>query len=585
MITLALALLFQAQEVPEQEPNDTREAAVQEVAPGATFVGSLTSNDHDWVHLACATETVCSFELEIKDTENALLEIAFANQSLFTRSNDRPIRAVRVRFPQGRTLLHLSGGADQYRLRIAPVAAAEGEECEPNDCDADAIEIREGHVWRGQQSGFRNEEDHHVFRVATAGPRELVFKRAPAQERAMRARLDITTTTPNGNHFSYVITPIAEEYHFYPVFEPGTWRVVLALTDDTRIGTTYELTLLPFVPKVTAAQKEAAAAAVERATKYLLQLPEARPPNPAPVAAESMALAALAEGRGARERRDVLERDFVDWLATCFQTVEGGTWKGREVRSVTNNIYTHTMATLALAEAAANGSAKARELATTAAEFLIATQATDRKPKHWNGPVPREAESHGGWRYTPSDNTADLSIQGWALVALTAVDAAGIPVEGMRDAFADGLGCMRRMGDQNGFGYQRPGGGSNLHSSIGALLLLLHDDASSAMGFATKQLDTHLWAATQVEYGESYPFYYLYCATRAQYLRGGAEWETWRSVAMAQLLRRQLDDGSWAALVLDAQPGPRWTTALGLMVLRLCLDDVPRYLRVEAKGF
>jgi hypothetical protein len=585
MIAIALALLLAAQEVRETEPNDTRDAAVQEVAPGAVFAGSLTSGDHDWVHLACAAETVCSLELEIPDTETALLEIAFARQSLFTRSNDRPIRALRVRFPNGRTLLHLSGEARQYRLRIAQVAVEAGVEYEPNDGDADAIELREGDVRKGQQSGFRNEEDHFVIQVATAGPRELVFKRAPANERAMRARLDLTSASPNGNRFSYDITAVAEEYHFYPVLEPGTWRAVLYLTDDTPIGTTYEISQQPFVAKISAEQKAAATAAVERATKYLLQLPESRSPSPPIVAAESMVLAALAEGRGARERREMLDRDYVAWLAGAFQPVEGRTWQGREVRSATTNIYTHTMATLGLAEAAANGSAKARELAATAAEFLIATQATERKPKHWNGPVARQAPGHGGWRYAVNDNTADLSIQGWALVALTAVDAAGIQVEGMRDAFAAGLECVRRMGNQDGFGYERPGGGSNLHNSIGALVVLLHDSGSSAMGFATRQLDTHLWAATQVDRGDNYPFYYLYCATRAQYLRGGAAWETWRAVALPQLLRRQREDGSWAAIIYDAQPGPRWSTALGLMALRLCLDDPPRYLRVEAKGF
>ncbi|HZL72930.1 MAG TPA: hypothetical protein VFC86_10745, partial [Planctomycetota bacterium] len=59
----------------------------------------------------------------------------------------------------------------------------------------------------------------------------------------------------------------------------------------------------------------------------------------------------------------------------------------------------------------------------------------------------------------------------------------------------------------------------------------------------------------------------------------------WRATALRQLLRRQQEDGSWAAFGYESAPGPRWTTAIGLMMLRLCLNEPPKYLRVEAKGF
>jgi len=216
----------------------------------------------------------------------------------------------------------------------------------------------------------------------------------------------------------------------------------------------------------------------------------------------------------------------------------------------------------------------------------VATQNTERKPAALKGPIDREARGYGGWRYSPEDATSDLSIVGWCLIALTAVDAAGLKVAGLRDAIEAGLRYVGSVGNEKGFGYEQPqGSGSNIHNSIGALMMLLYGDECPALGFAKAHLDRHLWSATQVDDGEGYPFYYLYYATRAQYLRSGDVWETWRATALRQLLRRQREDGSWAGFGLESAPGARWTTAIGLMMVRLCLNEPPKYLRVEAKGF
>jgi hypothetical protein len=343
--------------------------------------------------------------------------------------------------------------------------------------------------------------------------------------------------------------------------------------------------VLPFTAKVTAEERAAGAAATDRAVAWLLQLPESRTAADNVIASESMVLAALAEGRGARERREQLEREYVAWLAPYFTKLEGGPWRGRDVFSCTKNIYTHAMATLGLVEAAANGSEQARALATRGVEFLLATQNTLQKPAQWKGPVPKESQGYGGWRYVPDDPHADLSIVGWCLVAITAADAAGIRADGMRDGATAALTFVDKISNEYGFGYDHAGSRANLHNAIGALLELLYDERSNGFAFATGELDAHLWAATQVDTADQFPFYYLYYGTRAMYLRRGEAWENWRAVALRQLLRRQQADGSWAALEGEQQAGIRWVTALGLMALRLCLDEPPRYLRLEVQGF
>jgi hypothetical protein len=589
MIAFAVALLCvglvpQGPSVQEREPNDSPQTATQDVAPGATVTGSLPSGDEDWFHVVCAEPTMCSFTLETEAAGSPTMAILLPQGRFAVRTDDRPLRTLCLQLPGGRTAVQLAGQAGSYQLRITATSRGLGKELEPNDREADATPIREGETIAGQHSGWPNEEDFFVFEVGAAGPRELVLSRNLTCERPLRGTLSVYRKPPTLS-YSYDITLVAAEFHFYPVFDPGTWYIEFNVFGDTAVGEPYELSLLPVSPRIAAEERVAGAAAVDRAVRWLSQLPESRAKNDFELAAEGMVLAALAEGRGGRERREQLERDYVDWIEGFFRKIEGGTWRDRDVSELGTNIYAHTMATLGLAEAAAIGSTKARALATRAAEFLIATQNTERKPAHWGGPISRMAPGHGGWRYAPEEPSADLSILGWAVIALSAVDAAGIEIEGMREAIAASLGYVNRVGDENGFGYTNPGGNSNVHNSIGALLLLLHDESATGLGYALHQLDRHLWSATQVDHGDGVPFYYLYYATRAQYLRRGEAWETWRATALRQLLRRQNADGSWAAIHYESQPGPRWTTALGLLVLRLCLDEAPRYLRVEAKGF
>lgn len=575
MIALALAAALLAQDVPEQEPNNERDKTSQGIAPGATFTGSLDpEGDQDWVHVECDKETVCSLALEVAKDDRSRLEIHLPHAALATTARDGTTLALRVRFPKGRTAVRLVGRAKSYRFRISVEEIGERHEVEPNNHSKEAHEILEGETWRGAHSGFTNELDCYRFKAASAGPRELVFKGGPK----FRGYIGLFGSDPLKQVY-YYINGYADEYHFYPVLEPGVWNLHLTV-GDTPVGDSYEISVLPFAGKVTGEERQAGQAAIERAIRYLAKFPEGVAWQQVITSAESIVLAALSEGAGAKERREELDRECVSRIEARFKKVEGAS-----VLYVEHNIYTHAMATLGLAEAAANGSEKAKALAIRAAEFLVATQNTERKPAVWKGPIERKARGYGGWRYSPDENRSDLSIVGWCVIALTAVDAAGLKVDGLRDALEAALHYVRTTGDEDGFGYEHPKGGSDIHNSIGALMMLLYGEQSTALAFATRQLDRHLWSATQVDSGDAYPFYYLYYATRAQYLRSGDVWETWRATALRQLLRRQKEDGSWAPLSYETAPGVRWTTAIGLMMLRLCLNEAPKYLRVEAKGF
>ena len=54
---------------------------------------------------------------------------------------------------------------------------------------------------------------------------------------------------------------------------------------------------------------------------------------------------------------------------------------------------------------------------------------------------------------------------------------------------------------------------------------------------------------------------------------------------ITQLTRLQRPDGSFPAYGAEATLPPRYSTAISAMILRLCLNDVPLYLKQEYRSF
>ena len=77
----------------------------------------------------------------------------------------------------------------------------------------------------------------------------------------------------------------------------------------------------------------------------------------------------------------------------------------------------------------------------------------------------------------------------------------------------------------------------------------------------------------------SYPFYCWYYASRAMYMAGGDEWKRWRAIICPLLLRQQNKDGSWDAAQDEKKVGTNYTTAVAVLILRLCSGSPPAYLR------
>ena len=126
---------------------------------------------------------------------------------------------------------------------------------------------------------------------------------------------------------------------------------------------------------------------------------------------------------------------------------------------------------------------------------------------------------------------------------------------------------------------------ANIRNAIGALLLTLYADDSQVLDAACQDLDYHLPNAVRVDENGDHPFYYWYYATRLNYLWGGYAWEAWRTTMAAQLISIQREDGTFHTYQSEASFAEPYSTALGSMILRMCLNDVPVYLKREARGF
>jgi hypothetical protein len=379
------------------------------------------------------------------------------------------------------------------------------------------------------------------------------------------------------------------EFQFFPVLEKKPYILRVAV-DGREAPSPFHVTIAPWPGKLTEEDKAKARAAIDKGVALLLQ----QKPDPSmgedspSVASEAFALGALCEGKGAKERGAMLEADYVGHFESILKRRPTGSWKGEPVFAFSDDLYAHAITTLAVAEyAAASGSARAKALLPKAATFLLATQLTPQRCAEW---VPIEADNmHAyGWRYGANANDADISVTGWCVTALAATSVAGVEVEGMRDAVWKASEFVGKCKGDRGFGYMSGGGTeSDIEDAIGALVSLLvglGDDSASPLA-TLAAVGQHLAACTQTDRGKLFPLYYDYYATRDKYLYGGKPWELWRSTMVHQLLRNQTPDGDWILFGEERGLPQKYSTALGVTILRICLGEVPAYLKREVKGF
>ncbi|MBN2409123.1 MAG: hypothetical protein JXE07_05245, partial [Candidatus Aminicenantes bacterium] len=199
---------------------------------------------------------------------------------------------------------------------------------------------------------------------------------------------------------------------------------------------------------------------------------------------------------------------------------EGGPQSGWENES--DGMYTHAIATLALIEAFSElKDTKLKPLAEQGIQVIVKAQNTEHKPAELDGPISRDEDCYGGWRYSPDSTGSDISVTGWQVLALQAAKNVGFNVPDWCFELAAKYARSVYSEREHTFGYQSPGGESCARAGMGSLTLQLcgyPDDPCIAPALRYMQDHAPTWNIE--EPGDGYPFYYWYYGTRAMLISG-----------------------------------------------------------------
>jgi hypothetical protein len=186
--------------------------------------------------------------------------------------------------------------------------------------------------------------------------------------------------------------------------------------------------------------------------------------------------------------------------------------------------------------------------------------------------IPKHPTHKGGWRYESNSRDSDLSVSGWALMALRSARLNGAPVDNkaIKEAREYILRCQRPDG---GFGYQ-PGHGSGVaRTGVGLLCLeLTGSHGSDATQKAGTYLLNHMRAHGFMREGHFY--YGLYYCAQGMFQLGDKYWVPFAEQMYTEMLKRQSRAGWWQHGGMLAYP-----TAMTVLALGVAYRQLPIYQR------
>lgn len=258
-------------------------------------------------------------------------------------------------------------------------------------------------------------------------------------------------------------------------------------------------------------------------------------------------------------------RDAIEYLLSQ-QAADGYLGSGDR------GMYTHAIATLALAEAYGVEPTLERRnrmraaLQKAAALILKAQSAPKSNPAFV-----------GGWRYQPNAADSDLSLSGWNTLALRAAQDAGIavPKESLDRAAQFVLHCYHEP--EKAFGYQPgqpPQAGDSAIGSLCLYLLGMSDRDADKIAAATKFMVEH-----PVEEKSGFPYYSNYYVAQAAFQRGGETWSKAGRASLDRLIKQQEKDGGWPQSKNAQEPGRVYAAAMAVQTLAVPYRLLPVYQR------
>ncbi len=234
-----------------------------------------------------------------------------------------------------------------------------------------------------------------------------------------------------------------------------------------------------------------------------------------------------------------------------------------------SNMYGHGITALMLAEAIGMSRddqleermhrALQRAVAVTVNAALIA-----KRPGH-----------EGGWRYQPNQVDSDLSLSGWQLMSLHAVQQVGMPVP--ENVITAAVAYARRMTTNDGkVGYANPG---EDHAALRGLALFCfalvgEEESPEAVAVASRIVND------PIRWEGEYFFYRAYYDAVGLARARPDLWLSYAPILEGLLLQHQKPDGSWDAPGAEAsRAGPAYTTSMAVLALAVERHVLPAYQR------
>jgi hypothetical protein len=236
-----------------------------------------------------------------------------------------------------------------------------------------------------------------------------------------------------------------------------------------------------------------------------------------------------------------------------------------DLRAVGGDMYSHAIATLAVAEAAGmTNDPVYRAAAIKAGRFIVNAQ----------------NRTTGGWRYNPGD-PGDTSVFGWQIMALRSVESAGVKIPSeTRELAGRWLASASRSPHGMLAGYQGPTPTSPRMTAEGLAIRLflgqqLTDqqvqEACDYIQFARKAAAGAAAKPVETDY-----YYWYYGSLALDQLQNDA-WRKWNDQVQPALRQLQKPDGSWEAdrTYYGARGGKTYATALATLTLEVYYRYLP----------
>ncbi|WFB37722.1 terpene cyclase/mutase family protein [Kiritimatiellota bacterium B12222] len=238
-------------------------------------------------------------------------------------------------------------------------------------------------------------------------------------------------------------------------------------------------------------------------------------------------------------------------------------------------LYSHNISTLFLAEVSGmmdpDREPKVKQGLQQAIQVILRAQDVKKKSGH-----------EGGWRYSPRSSDSDLSVSGWALMALKAarLNGAMVPKENIDYAVKYMLSTQI---DNGGFNYQK-GKGNGRITLTGMSVLCLNLTGHHNSPEVQRGQDYIMKHYKNIP-KDNYECYALYYNAQSAFQMGGENWKALGGWLYNRYLPLQKADGSWGR---DASGGssaekntPVYRTSMIVLSLTVPYRQLPIYQRDE----